>query len=309
MVSQHTHIGPLEDRHREQFARDGYTVVSGIFTDQDLALARAGIAALKDTHRSIAVEDFPLNGRLVWNNRSEFVIAAVSSKAEMVERSTRIQRVAWAGGADARLLTFGRNSKLVATALKLLQTNEWSGSEVQHLISSVHFKEPGDGVEFKPHQDIRSRRDRLSGSGAIWNDINMAGSFVNCVTAIDPFKTKNGPVFIVPYSRMETGTIGVDLSMELRESDADLDRMKRDWQSFGEAVELDAGDTIFFSPYVVHWSEPNTSDMNRWATVNGFAVPGASNRFYVGGGEAELDGPMVVLEGQTGKPVKLLLPD
>jgi ectoine hydroxylase-related dioxygenase (phytanoyl-CoA dioxygenase family) len=45
-----------------------------------------------------------------------------------------------------------------------------------------------------------------------------------------------------------------------------------------------AGDVLFFGPYAVHGSTPNTSTKPRRVLINGYAAPGANRRYYPGRG-------------------------
>jgi ectoine hydroxylase-related dioxygenase (phytanoyl-CoA dioxygenase family) len=53
-----------------------------------------------------------------------------------------------------------------------------------------------------------------------------------------------------------------------------------------QAVTLtgEPGDVLFFGPYAVHGSLPNTSSTPRRVLINGYAAPGVNGRVYPGSG-------------------------
>lgn len=177
-----------------------------------------------------------------------------------------VQRVVWAGGAEPALLRFSAEARLVEPALALLGTRQ-----CEQLLCQAHYKMPNDGVAFDWHQDIQ-HRDK---GGDTWRDITGRGSFVQTILLIDDMTVENGPLEFLPKDASK-----LDASGRLVKEDG---RLSVD-ASRAVSVTGHAGDVLFFGPYAVHGSLPNTSALPRRVLINGYAAPGANKRFYPGRG-------------------------
>ncbi len=157
-----------------------------------------------------------------------------------------VQRVVWAGGAEPVLLRLSEDARLVEPALQLLRT-----STCEQLLCQAHYKMPNDGVAFDWHKDIQ-HRDK---GGDTWRDVNGRGSFVQTILLVDDMTEENGPLEFLPAPHAPAIT-----------------------------VTGRAGDVLFFGPWAVHGSRPNTSPLSRRVLINGYAAPGANGRHYPGAG-------------------------
>jgi ectoine hydroxylase-related dioxygenase (phytanoyl-CoA dioxygenase family) len=178
----------------------------------------------------------------------------------------RIDRVVWAGAADATVLECGAQPQLLAWAGQLL-----AARRVQQLINQVHFKLPGDGVEFPWHQDSSHRRYGTPE----WRDVSGTGSYVQMVALVDDCTLANGPLLFVRGScrhghiePLDDGTLPQEFIP--REDVA--------------AVTGEAGSVVLFGPYTIHGSSANRSDGPRRLLINGYAHPDANTRVYPGDG-------------------------
>lgn len=275
--------------HLEDFHKNGYCVVKGVLSPNEVRQVRSEIQKLGEIHNSIALSEFPDNGRLVYQGKSEFVIPSIDKPGR---NQKVLKRIAWAGGFSPELLEISRAPKITQAALNLLSNENWAGESLQHLVNSVHLKNPGDNVAFSWHQDIRSRAKPDSP----WNDINKIGSYVNCITAIDPFTNDNGSIEIISYEDVPEEIRYSNCMLNDKEKEIPLARyILNNKDKLAKKILLSPGDTAFFSPYVFHGSEANRSSIARWSIVNGFAIPGANSRKYVG------EGAMKVVNAITGK--------
>ena len=103
-----------------------------------------------------------------------------------------------------------------------------------------------------------------------WRDINGTGSYVQTIAAIDPMRSDNGPVMILPGSHK-------DGFLNLPEGD---NRIKYVKEKDLVPVELAPGSVMFFRPYLIHGSVPNRTERPRRIFINGFSYPGANSRVY-----------------------------
>ncbi len=255
----------------DAFSDHGVVVVRGVFSADEVAAARAAFERLwmraqgLREQNSVVIDD----SLFVLKTRPDDVV---------------IQRVVWAGGAEPPLLTLGRDPRLVQVALQLLGT-----SSCAHLLNQAHFKMPGDGVTFDWHQDIQ-HRDK---GGDTWKDGGRRDvvSYVQSIMLIDPMRTDNGPLQFLPDDAVSLDERGRLVSghddysavpgttlLPTPSSSTSVD--------VSQAVTLtgEPGDVLFFGPYAVHGSLPNTSSTPRRVLINGYAAPGVNGRVYPGSG-------------------------
>jgi ectoine hydroxylase-related dioxygenase (phytanoyl-CoA dioxygenase family) len=173
-----------------------------------------------------------------------------------------LKRVIWAGGIESCLLQYGQDLRLLKVIQTLLGVDSFS-----HILNQAHFKTPNDGVGFKPHQDCQNR-DKKDGT---WTDIDGKGSFIQSLIAIDNITEDNGPVWVIPKSH------GKELTVE-EINQKTLTEPKH-------IILMEAGDVAFWSSYLIHGSEPNTSENSRNTLINGFCLDGANQRLYTGSGK------------------------
>jgi len=190
-----------------------------------------------------------------------------------VEQAVSIRRIMWCGAAQPPLLRYGGDARILKIAGAVLGAGV---DKVSQLVNQAHYKIPGDGIAFDWHQDSQFR-----GYGQPWwKDVNGKGSFVQTITALDDMNSDNGGMMVIPGS-CKKGHIG-------------LDKMQRsEWTKYfdeGEACALDmkAGDVMFFGPYTIHGSLPNTGKDKRRIFINGYALVGANSREYIGEGSRRI---------------------
>lgn len=177
----------------------------------------------------------------------------------------RIDRIVWCGGAEPLLGRLGRSPKLVEVAADLL-----GGRDLDQLVNQAHIKNPGDGVEFRFHQDSYHRRYGTD----LFSDLNGKGSFVQTLTAVDAMDPENGGLFVIPESHHAGHIPTLDGGLP----DGSFDAAR------AVPVRLAAGDTLLLSPFTIHRSGPNRGTSPRRLFINGFCSAGANRRVYPGAG-------------------------
>jgi ectoine hydroxylase-related dioxygenase (phytanoyl-CoA dioxygenase family) len=252
-----------------RFHTDGYLIVEGLFSREEVAeMAEAAerIRALgREIAASLSADHQEAGERKIEHGGSQFVFGGSNG-------STRLLRVVWAGGCEPSFLACGRDARLTSIVGQLL-----GSSTAVQLLNQLHAKYPNDGLEFEPHQDSEHRRYGTPE----WRDVDGRGSYVQTVVAIDDSTPENGPLVFYPRS----GRRG-------HLDPASVRRRYRDRP--GVPALLAAGSAAFFGPYVVHRSAENRGAAPRRIAINGFALPGANSRPYFGAG--------------TGVPVELFQP-
>lgn len=250
------------------FHAHGFVVVRGVFTAAELDVARASFDALHARAQALRTTGTHDDALFVLQARADDVV---------------VQRIVWAGGAAPDLLRLGEDPRLVAPALQLLGT-----SSCDQLLNQAHFKMPGDGVAFDWHQDIQ-HRDKGPGT---WHDVTGRGAYVQTILLVDDMRADNGPLQFLPddavsldargrlltgHDDYTAGPAGATL-LPTSSSPPEVDASK------AITVTGLAGDVLFFGPWAVHGSLPNTSTTPRRVLINGYAAPGANGRVYPGSG-------------------------
>lgn len=251
------------------FHAHGFVVVRGLFSADEVAVARDAFERLHATAQRL---------RTTGNHDGAFFVLDEKPAGDVI-----VKRIVWAGGAEPPLLRLSEDPRLVERALELLGT-----SSCDQLLSQAHFKMPGDGVAFDWHQDIQ-HRDKGPGT---WHDVNGRGSYVQTLLLVDDMGDDNGPLQFLPdeavplderghlksshddYTAVPAGTTVLPTASAPIEVDA----------SKAMTVTGRASDVLFFGPWAVHGSLPNTSTSPRRVLINGYAAPGANGRVYPGSG-------------------------
>ncbi len=231
------------------FQDGGFFVERGLFRQDEIDAARAALERLYDVAQTL---------HATGEHDGAFFALSVPANGPSV-----VQRVVWAGGSEPVLLQLSEDPRLLAPALELLGSDQ-----CEQLLCQAHYKMPNDGVAFDWHQDIR-HRDK---GGDTWRDVTGRGSYVQTLLLIDDMTEENGPLQFLP-----SNAVTVDATGRL-ELGAPIDTTR------AIAVTGRAGDVLFFGPYAVHGSNPNTSAMPRRVLINGYAAPGANKRAYPGRG-------------------------
>jgi hypothetical protein len=251
----------LSEEDKRAFYNGGFFVMRALFTPDEVRAAREALERLYATAQTLTQ---------TGDHDGAFFALSFPLGAPVI-----VQRVVWAGGSEPGLLRLSEDPRLVEPALELL-----GASHCQQLLCQAHFKMPNDGVAFDWHQDIQ-HRDKGNDT---WRDVNGRGSYVQTILLVDDMNEENGPLEFLPSDAVELDARG---------------RMQRSGgygvaAAPGEGPRIDAskavsvtgraGDVLFFGPYAVHGSTPNSSAWPRRVLINGYAAPGANGRVYPGKG-------------------------
>ena len=232
----------------ETYRRDGYAILPGLLDRSQIASLAEGFDRLIERARG-------LEGTTDVDG-SRFVVKT---------DPFRLSRVVWCGGAEPSLRIGAHPAFLRVARAVLGQT------ELVQLIQQAHVKLPGDGIDYRWHQDASNRRY----GSELWTDVDGRGSFVQIALAIDPMTPDNGPLRMLPGSHRQGfaahPTTG-ELPPDRIDPDAAVD------------VALEPGDAAVFGPFVIHGSAPNRSDQPRRLLLQGYTLPGVNRRVYPGCG-------------------------
>lgn len=239
-------MSTLSQAQIKEFFERGFIVIPKVFNPKDLTL-------MADATEKLLTSSIKLNLTSQQCNGSQFVF-----------ENQALHRVVWAGAHEQNLLDFGADLRIVEPVSQLL-----GSVEMDQLINQIHFKMPGDDIEFEWHQDSQHR-----GYGtADWTDVNGTGSYVQTLIAIDEVTADKGPVkFVAGSNKLNHVSLDkVDVN-----SVVDI--------STAEELLMQPGDMVLFHPYCIHASTKNVSSTPRRVLINGYAYPGANHKKYPGEG-------------------------
>ena len=244
-------VMPLASAEVREFFEQGYLVLPRTFGEGTVARFRRAFTRLE--RRARALDETTLLGS------SLFVLKRRGPE------EVRIDRIVWCGGVEPLLGRLGRSPKLVEVAAQLL-----GGPDIDQLVNQAHIKNPGDGLEFRFHQDSYHRRYGTE----LFCDLNGKGSFVQTLTAVDAMEPENGGLYVVPESHRAGHIPTLDGSLP----DSAFDAAR------AVPVRLAPGDVLLLSPFTIHGSGPNSGTTPRRLFINGFCSAGANRRVYPGAG-------------------------
>jgi ectoine hydroxylase-related dioxygenase (phytanoyl-CoA dioxygenase family) len=232
--------------HVSQFRNEGYTVVRGVFSPDEVG----GLAAAFDRIHARAVAD----GRN-WRDRNTYFCLADDPVKGRI-----LRYVQWPGWIDETLERARRDPRILEILEPLI------GRNLKQIINQMHWKAPGASAEFGFHQDSRSRRPREA-----YRD--LANSYIQTGIAIDPHSIENGAMVVCPESHLQ-GALPFDAgqrSMDQEMNTADLSRfgLRSDRTA---VLRMEPGDLALWHVNTLHGSGPNRSAIDRRFYINGYVI-------------------------------------
>ena len=239
------HGRTLTDREREAWKRDGYFVREAVFDAAECAdlVAAAEAAAVRATARCPEGRTYFLDGKRfvdVDHHTVQFEHAPGSEDVKVIETVHEF---------DPRLTALIDDPRLTVPMRGLLGT-----SELSLWTDKLNLKRPGVGSGFGWHQD-----------SPYWvHDHDRVDDLPNVMVTFDDADAGNGALGFIRGSHTRGCLPGTSDGTQ-------LGGFYTDPGSYDAAAEVvvaaPAGSLVFFSPHIVHGSQPNTSDRPRRAMV------------------------------------------
>lgn len=243
------HKGFLTKEEVTEFHKKGYLLKKSCLNSDDIHKLEKNVAEMLEESFQKIKESNSLDlldqDQMIYDNDSRIVFRRIEPE------KISIARINGVGGIKKELLNTIRSEKMIHTFFELLGT-----SDIEHLISQIHPKLPGDGISFPRHRDVQFRKS----SDPDWQDILGNGSYAICVIPIDPMTFENGGLWIDQNNYPEYQGLEENIL----------------W------VEANPGDLLFMHPYLFHGSGPNLSQNSRRTLLTGFCAFGANQRPYFG---------------------------
>jgi ectoine hydroxylase-related dioxygenase (phytanoyl-CoA dioxygenase family) len=169
-----------------------------------------------------------------------------------------VRMVQWASRKHEALGAFRIDPRIVQLLKPFL------GADIKQIINQVHWKKPGGRGDFAFHQDSRFRRP-------VHAYRNLARSYVQTGLAIDPHNPLSGGLQFAPGSHL-LGDLSIALEDEVmvsRPCEEQLEAVGLDPARIVH-LELEPGDFVLWSPYLVHGSATNNAGHFRRFYLNGY---------------------------------------
>jgi len=239
----------LNKDHIDLFYEQGYFVLHHFFPES----ACRFLSTSFDKLLRISQRIFPFQNEFVYTVQGD------------------LQRVIWAGSLEKRLLNAGKDKRLTRVVSEILDSKT-----LIHLLNQAHFKCPYTSDFYPLHQESMHRRYGTEE----WTDVNGKGSYVQSVLAISTIRKENGALLFIPQSA-KLGHLNLPYE--------DGVQTRTDLCKVEDAVtlEMSPGSMVFFGPYTIHGSLPNTSSHVQKLLINGYALPEANKKIYLGSGKGK----------------------
>lgn len=259
----------ITTEQREQYERDGFIVVRGLFSQDEINAVKERLAYyIRQGLRMLKEGQKPEKDTVSFEGALIQLEPLVAQGKYIPDDPLYAARKVWnLFGHDEVLTSFVTSPKLLDIVEDLLGT-----SAIWFFADKALLKPPKIGVEKPWHQDLPyfpfEPKDEPQIHVAAW-------------IALDEATVENGCMQYIPGSHRlgNITTAHVD-THGLDHLSADMSKVDT---SKAVVVEAKPGDVSFHDGLTLHYSSPNTSDKPRWALVLDFI--NAERATYVGKGE------------------------
>jgi ectoine hydroxylase-related dioxygenase (phytanoyl-CoA dioxygenase family) len=255
---------------KAQYERDGYAVVRGVFTGDEVAEMKARFDDWRTTMLDKHHATFVHGNHRVWVSEGG---------AGGVGASKRVLRgVQWPSYTDAVLDRYRTDPRLFAIVEALI------GRDVKQIINQMHWKQPGSHTSWRHHQDVRARKPDAA-FRELWS------SYINSGIAIERFDDETGAMSVLPGSHAAKTDHGLEaLAAEMGldshppSAAEEVEFLRRSGHDHAQlrTLVLAPGDVGVWHPFAIHGGGLNTSaDCFRSFYINGFVTARNCDRGHV----------------------------
>lgn len=237
---------------RDDFERDGYAVIRGLFNPVEVA----AMAAAFDREKAAALA----HGRSFRHGNLYYRLGPDPNLGTVVRLAQ------WPSYHDPVLAAVRTDDRLYEILAPLL------GPDQKQIINQMHWKTPGGvAAEFAYHQDIRFRRPREA-----YRDPAL---YVQTGLAIDPHTRASGAMRVLPGSH-RLGEMALPVAGRVGDAQAADAALAEAGLDPGQLVdlELEPGDLALWGLYLIHGSGPNSTARDRRFYLNGYVAASACER-------------------------------
>lgn len=230
--------------HVAQYRTNGYAIVRGVFSPDEVARIGAAIDAVHA--EGVAHGRSFRHGNLFYN------------VAPDADGDPLVRMVQWPSYHNAVLDAVRLDPRWIALLAPLI------GGDLKQIINQLHWKAPGSRGDFAWHQDSRFRKPDAAYR-------NLGTSYIQTGLAIDPHTRESGAMRMIPNSH-RAGPLALDTDTEVLGNEMTDDALRDAGIDPSSVVDLELapGDIAMWSPYLVHGSGRNTADHPRRFYINGY---------------------------------------
>lgn len=193
----------------------------------------------------------PLSNTIFYDYKDSQIVIGETTEENPQDRRMALKRIVWAPAASPEILQFSGLKTIFSHASQLFKSNY-----ADLIIFQFHYKMPGDGVYFAPHQDIENRLSFCKD----FNESIASIPAVHAIIALDAHTADNGPIKYV-RGRGVVERKNYQLKSDqgaLEEFYKELDDGQLDtWSGI-----MSPGDVAYLSPYTIHFSNKNKDESN-----------------------------------------------
>lgn len=235
------------------YTRDGYAIVRGLFTTDEVAEIAA---AVDQVHREGVA-----HGRSFRHGNLFYNVSPAATGAGVGDMPV-VRMVQWMSYHQS-VLNAVRTDPRIASVLKPL-----IGGDLKQIINQLHWKatatDSAPSGDFAWHQDSQFRKPDHAYR-------RLGEAYVQTGLAIDPHTPESGAMRFVRGSHRH-GALDLDTGQEVLGRAMADDALTDAGLELSDIVDLvlEPGDFAMWSPYLVHGSGTNTSDHQRRLYINGY---------------------------------------
>lgn len=244
---------PGREDHVEHLQSHGYAVVRQVFSAADIAELAAAFDHLEEATRGY-------DG--TYRDKNFLVVKRTDARLGSV-----LRMVQWPSYSDALFARYRVDHRLFELIEPML------GRDIKQIANQCMWKRPGStesGYLF--HQDARFRRPTTAYR-------ELATSYLQTYIAIDPQRRENGCLRVYPGSHT-LGLLPLHIDRAIMDGACGDDSLRACGLDPDQVVdlELDPGDVVLWTPFLIHGSHRNTSTMERRTYVNGYMTAANTDR-------------------------------
>jgi len=246
-------LSPIE---RRAYAEDGFFIREGVFGEGEIAALRDAVECCAARAGAAAA-----GGRTYQVDGNVYCEASGATiQFEHARETNTIRVIEPIHHLDERIDRLIDDPRLVNPIRELL-----GEAEISLFTDKLNLKRPGEGSRFRWHQD-----------SPYWaHFFSEVERLPNAMVSIDAATQVNGCLRVIPGSHRRGMLPGI-------EGEGVLGPLFTDPRYFDESLQVpvvvSAGSVLFFSPSVVHGSDPNDSTEQRKALIFTYQ-PGAGRMF------------------------------
>lgn len=231
----------------EQYKRNGYAIIRRLISPSEVA----DLAAACDAAHADALS----HGRSFRHSNLHYRLD-----------HNEVRMVQWAAQQHAALGAFRIDPRIARLLAPFL------GDDIKQIINQVHWKKPGGRGDFAFHQDSRFRKPAHAYR-------NLGNSYVQTGLAIDPHNPLSGGLQFLPGSHL-CGDLSLALDDAVMENRPQEEQLLAAGLDPSQLITLDIepGDFVLWSPYLVHGSTTNNAKHYRRFYINGYVAAADCDR-------------------------------